>query len=98
MSIKCENFPPFNSMDRSIEVKNFCFQDKRDLLYLTFCGNEICKFVQDTINTGKKGTFWYSPTTCMAVNAWAVEKEGASAVTSQEKFPDRPKPTFLMTT
>lgn len=30
--------------------------------------------------------------------AVAVENDGASAVTSQEKFPDNPKPTFRMTT
>lgn len=38
------------------------------------------------------------PTTCIIPVAVAVEKSGASAVTSQEKLPDKPKPTLRMST
>ena len=41
---------------------------------------------------------FYLPTTCIAVYAVAVENDGASAVTSHEKLPDSPNPTFFMTT
>lgn len=41
---------------------------------------------------------WHLPTTCIWMWAVAVEKDGASAVTSHEKFPDNPKPTFRITT
>jgi len=38
------------------------------------------------------------PTTVIWAAADAVEKDGESAVTSHEKFPDKPKLTFLITT
>lgn len=38
------------------------------------------------------------PTTCIKVLAVAVENDGASAVTSHEKFPDKPNPTCFITT
>lgn len=40
----------------------------------------------------------YLPTTCSIKVAVAVENDGASAVTSHEKFPDSENPTFLITT
>lgn len=39
-----------------------------------------------------------SPTTVICAAADAVENDGESAVTSHEKFPDKPKLTFLITT
>jgi hypothetical protein len=39
----------------------------------------------------------YSPTTIICACAVAVENDGESAVTSHEKVPERPKPTFLIT-
>ncbi|KAJ8894270.1 hypothetical protein PR048_006883 [Dryococelus australis] len=44
------------------------------------------------------GVGQYSPTTSRCWWTVLVEKEGASTVTSQLKFPDRLKPTFLSTT
>lgn len=38
------------------------------------------------------------PTTCIAPKAVAVENNGASAVTSHEKLPDKPKPTLRINT
>ena len=38
------------------------------------------------------------PTTCIFIWAVAVENDGASAVTSHEKLPDNPNPTFRITT
>jgi len=38
------------------------------------------------------------PTTCIVPIAVAVEKSGASAVTSHEKLPESPKPTLRMRT
>lgn len=40
----------------------------------------------------------YLPTTCMVPMAVAVENNGASAVTSHEKLPDKPKPTLRINT
>lgn len=42
--------------------------------------------------------FIHLPTTCIRICAVRVENDGASAVTSHEKLPDSPNPTFRRTT
>lgn len=53
---------------------------------------------EEKIQTEKNLCSTHLPTTCISTLAVRVENDGASAVTSHEKLPDSPNPTFRKTT